>query len=251
MHYYLIPFAFFAGIISYFCLKSAWTDPGILPRNTSPVDTIKVDNPDEYDESGEVVSKLLSHKLNDNFIIGKQVRVEGQLINLKYCHTCQLFRPPRASHCHYCDNCVEEFDHHCPWVSNCVGRRNYRDFIMFVFSLSMGSFYYSFFLFRFMLFFKTGFRENLKDSSFSVASTLFLLVGLIGLVLFCLFAYHLVLICYDLTTAEHVKKSKNSSLSWKTCSSNFYRVFFHPIPESRVPWEIYTHNTKHVDYGSV
>ncbi|XP_075511189.1 putative protein S-acyltransferase 23 [Primulina tabacum] len=48
------------------------------------------------------------------------------------CPTCKIIRPVRSKHCPTCKRCVEQFDHHCPWISNCVGKRNKRDFVVFL-----------------------------------------------------------------------------------------------------------------------
>ncbi|GAV65114.1 Ank domain-containing protein/zf-DHHC domain-containing protein/Ank_2 domain-containing protein, partial [Cephalotus follicularis] len=48
------------------------------------------------------------------------------------CPTCKIIRPVRSKHCPVCKRCIEQFDHHCPWISNCVGKRNKRDFFVFL-----------------------------------------------------------------------------------------------------------------------
>ncbi|GMG37229.1 unnamed protein product [Ambrosiozyma monospora] len=66
---------------------------------------------------------------------------EIQPVYLKYCETCYIWRPVRASHCSRCNACVANLDHHCPWLANCVGQRNYWYFIVFLIFLQVCCFF--------------------------------------------------------------------------------------------------------------
>lgn len=221
-----------------FLLRTAMTDPGVLPRYSSRKETLVKDNPDVIGEDGTLISSLVYHSLNPEYVTAKQVVVDGQTQILKYCYTCELFRPPRASHCHYCDNCVIEFDHHCPWVANCVGRRNYRDFVLFVGFSMLLSLATSVLLIRLL---HSGPSSQFGPISIWADGGLVLYSLLATFYLACLFGYHVFLACKGLTTSEQIKRTRNTSFTLKLCLGNFKRIFWDPIPERSVDWAAYTH----------
>jgi len=93
-------------------------DPGFIPPNTSMLDN---------------ETQLLLERHYEWEEIVREVETENGTVLQKFCRTCKLWRPPRASHCSVCDKCVSRFDHHCPMVGACIGKNSYRFFLGFLF----------------------------------------------------------------------------------------------------------------------
>ncbi|ESO01709.1 hypothetical protein HELRODRAFT_157216 [Helobdella robusta] len=205
----LIPIC--AGILFFFVLatllRTSFSDPGIIPRATKS-EELEIEN-----QIGGCVCGWPPPRTKD-------IVIRGQSVRLKYCFTCKIFRPPRASHCSVCDNCVERFDHHCPWVGNCVGLRNYRYFYMFLLSLSI----LCIFIFAFSI--AHLFLRNFLLDVWSV-------VGLTG--------FHTYLAGANLTTNEDMKGTYSSKhedvtnpYSQPHILHNYMQIICGPLPPSLI-----------------
>ncbi len=49
----------------------------------------------------------------------------------RFCDRCQCWQPPDGIHCPECEVCVAGYDHHCVWMGTCIGKKNYRQFVLF------------------------------------------------------------------------------------------------------------------------
>ncbi|XP_065820275.1 palmitoyltransferase ZDHHC14 [Labrus bergylta] len=218
-------FIFVMGML----FRASFTDPGVLPRATP-------------DEAADLERQIDATGCSRPPPRTREVLINGQTVKLKYCFTCKIFRPPRASHCSLCDNCVERFDHHCPWVGNCVGRRNYRFFYLFILSLS----FLTIFIFAFVITHvilrsnRTGFLSALKDSPASVLEvvvcffSVWSIVGLSG--------FHTYLISSNQTTNEDIKgswstkrgKDNYNPYSYGNILTNCCAALCGPLPPSLI-----------------
>lgn len=129
--------AFFFILTCVFLLAACLSDPGIIPRREVILATGTADKISEelgYPVLGERAPAWTG---DDETLVRMTVPGELRDLGYRWCVTCKIIRPPRASHCPDCDNCVLRFDHHCPFVNNCVGQRNYIYFIGFTTSVCL------------------------------------------------------------------------------------------------------------------
>ena len=112
----VVLFTYFWAISVMYFIKTGTSDPGILPRNIhipTTIENVKVAKPPlEYFNTVSLPSYGYDYG-----------------VRVKYCTTCHIWRPPRASHCGVCNACVISHDHHCVFLNTCVGYRNYQYFI--------------------------------------------------------------------------------------------------------------------------
>lgn len=160
---------------------ATFMDPGRFP---------KVDIAD----NGEGVSKPLS---STNY---KNVLINDINVRMKWCTTCQFYRPPRSSHCAVCNTCIDTMDHHCPWVSNCIGRRNYKYFFSFLVSLTLHMLVILSLCLTLVLLNK----DNLANIPMLAAIVLIILISILIIPIGGLTGFHIILVSRGRTTNEQV-----------------------------------------------
>lgn len=181
----------------------------------------------------------LGPSMNDWVMIkSSQSSTAAMEVPVKYCKTCNIWRPPRAHHCRICDNCIETQDHHCVWINNCVGRRNYRYFFTFVTATAVLSLYL----------FATSLAQVLvymhrQHISFGASINHFrvpfamVIYGILGASYpAALMGYHLFLVGRGETTREYLnshkflKKDRHRPFTQANVLKNWAVVFLRPRP---------------------
>lgn len=101
-HFYVL-----LGFWSYY--KASTVDPGVIDESNNSLIY------DKYSKYIDEVVYFSNHK----------------------CRTCLFNRPARSKHCSLCNKCISLHDHHCIWIRGCVGEKNYKYFVLFIFSHSV------------------------------------------------------------------------------------------------------------------
>ena len=194
---------------SLFC--SGCMDPGIIPRAPAPVGN------------------------TDHISRTRNVEVNGHMVLVRYNETCNFYQPPRAHHCSVLNDCIERFDHYCPWVGTTIGKRNYRFYLIFVFSSTLVCIY-TFTCSAFLIQMRvdepdTTVQEALRKEAGALFMMIYVFIGVwfVGGLSF----FHIYLLSRNQTTYENIRHSYDRNYTNpynRGCLANWAEVFCVKVP---------------------
>jgi len=209
-------------------LKTAFTDPGIIPRRSEP--------DEEFARTGKHT---------------KRVPYNGKEVEVRYNETCKFYQPPRAHHCSVTNDCIERFDHYCPWVGTTIGLRNYRTFFAFILSTA-GLLIYVIVTSALLLDYRF---QDLKDNDTpddkaTVLDAIADEPATIALIIFCflclifvgaLSCFHAYLVATNQTTYENFRYdyAVGANPYDRGCCGNCYEVWLQRIPPAQADFRAF------------
>ena len=180
--------------IEYIALKSADLEE-MLNKNYNRIPKIK-----NFNMSNNIKKNNISNE--DYYIINDRTE-EGEV---RFCYTCNKFKPDRCHHCKFCGTFYLKMDHHCIWFDNCVTISNYKYFICSVL-------YCFILLICFLCIFSPLFKNILKKEykiEIHISTITAIIFAIIYFVTICytiflgiLFIFHIMLVCSNYTTFEY------------------------------------------------
>jgi len=143
-----------------------------------------------------------------------------KVVHVQLCHTCHIARPARSKHDRFGRACVLQFDHHCPFVGAAVGLYNYKLFYGFL--VFMTVYLVNFWILLFLYYHRV-----------SSVSTFTMVLGVVMGLHICfpagMLIMHTQLICVNLTTNEHLNRSRYDYLWTESSNSGAgHRRFYNP-----------------------
>jgi len=191
---YMITFNIIFGIAVLAFAGAIFVDPGRIP------DTWIVGNEDS--ESGPFFPEQTTVEIK------KELTAEGRG-QRRICRKSkpQVYKPDRSHYCKMLSRCVLKMDHFCPWLNNCIGFYNHKYFFLFIFYMAVLTIFMIVSMSPVFVYDVTSMDDASIDftTEFRVTLTYLVLCLLcIGLVCFCGFHFHLLLLNY--TTIEFLEK---------------------------------------------
>jgi palmitoyltransferase ZDHHC9/14/18 len=164
-------------------------------------------------------------------------------VPIKFCRTCNIWRPPRCHHCKVCDSCIETQDHHCVWLNNCVGRRNYRYFVAFIAAGTILAMLLTIFSLVHLLLLDPSkpFSHAIKEKRITFAMLIYGALATPYPAALC--GYHIFLIARGETTREYlhghkfIRAERHRPFSFHKWWKNFVVVLCRPRPPTYVQFK--------------